>query len=146
MKIAQLPLIVLLSVLAMGCTSDEEDELLEVVYDEELYEDGEIDPSSKYAFSLLDDRITNITLKGDLGEIYIEGGYNRIEIEKDTHIEELTIIGEWNVVNEGFGVTIDDILIIGHDNEVRITACIKWDATGDTNSAPGADACDTSQP
>jgi len=145
MKIVQLPLIIALSFLAIACTSDEDDELLEVVYDEELHEDGIVDPSSKYAFTLEGDYETDIILKGDIGEVIIEGTYNWIVIEKDTHIEKLTITGEWNTVAEGdHGVTIDEIKIIGNDNDVRISKCVNWTANGERNEAPGADDCDTS--
>jgi len=146
-KIAQLSLIIALSLMAIACTSDEDDDLLEIVYDEELYEDGVIDPSSKYRFILSDDGILNIRLKGDVGEIKVSGIGNYITIENDEYIEKLTIQGDTNIVDEDvLNVTIDTITIAGSDNIILISECTEWTATGENNSAPVALNCDTSEP
>ncbi len=147
MKIAQLSQIVLLSVLAMGCTSDEEDELLEVVYSEEEFPDGIVNASSKYRFILSDDHKLNIHLEGEIGEIKISGIGNYVTIEDDKYIEKLTIQGDTNIVDEGIlDVTIESIIIAGNENMIIITACGEWSSTSDTNFALGADDCDTNQP
>ena len=146
MKIAQLPLIIALSFLAIACTSDEDDELLEIEYSEEEFADGVVDPSSKYAFSLSDDGVTNIVLKGEIGEITIAGSLNWIVIEEDTYIERLTILGDTNMIEEdGLDVTIEVVKIVGDGNAIYISDCIEWSATGEGNEAPIALNCDTSE-
>ena len=146
MKIVQLPLIIALSFLAVACTSDEDDELLEIEYSEEEFPDGVVDPSSRYAFTLSDDGVTNIVLKGEIGEITIAGSLNWIVIEEDTYIERLTILGDTNMIEEdGLNVTIEVVKIVGDGNAIYVSECIEWSATGEGNAAPIALNCDTSE-
>ncbi len=146
MKFVKFPLIIVFSLLALACTPDDDDELLEVIYSEEAFPNGEVDPSDKYAFTLSDDQITNITLKGDLGEITISGSNNYIVIEEDTYIEKLTILGDINIVEEdNLNITIETIKVAGDNNMIYISECVDWTATGEGNVAPIAINCDTGE-
>ncbi len=133
MKIFKLPVIMAFSLLAIACTGDEDEELVEVV----LGESGLVetfDPDDKYEFYLTGSG-NFITLKGDIAEISISGEGNQVIIEEDSYIEKLTITGSNNAVEQAddLSVTIETITISSDSNVIIISEYIELVDAGDGN-------------
>ncbi len=146
MKNLKLPLIVFMSLLIMACTSDEDEELVDVVFAESAQLET-IDPNDKYAFSLMGDS-NIITLKGDLGEIAITGESNWVIIEEDTYIEKLTITGGSNTVEQSddLSVTIEAIKITSDSNIITISEYLELDDAGEDNQVASTLSGETLEP
>ncbi len=132
-SVIKVSLIMVMILLATACTTDKDDDLVNIVFSESGASET-IDSGDKYTLSIMGDG-NIITVKGDLAAITITGEGNWLIIEEDNYIEKLTLTGDGNIVgqSENLSVTIQSITITSDSNTVTVSEYIELDDVGEDN-------------